>query len=462
RRRYTLAHGRPGALLCPVRGPGVCPGVHPGVRGERASRNGDARLPGWVPPGDPIQGHLRHIGQRRLDDRDLFRRRRLVRARSQGAQVAEGRHPPQAGDRQDRRQAGYASRSGRCRRRQVPGAARPAGRGGRWDAAGLRPHLPRRPRAGRPGEGGHAPPPPEARRRPLGVATQGEPRHQRDGGAERREGRGPRRHQGGGLLGGTDGREVRHPARRAPVGRMSPSVGGRYGLLGSGEFLPWAEPVDRWLASSGGGRGGRVLVVPTASAPEGDEVFWRWGTMGLSHYRKLGLEPAVVELKVRGAAFRPEGVAEVAGASLIFFSGGNPAYLARTLRETPFWEAVGAAVGEGCALAGSSGGIAYLGIVTFDPAAAANGAPPERLWVPALGWFKALFGPHWDAVERWRPGAHAMLLAGVPEDCAFLGIDEDTAVVGDGTHWEVRGRGTATVQPAGADPFVARAGEHFD
>ncbi len=243
---------------------------------------------------------------------------------------------------------------------------------------------------------------------------------------------------------------------------MSPSVGGRYGLLGSGEFLPWAEPVDRWLASSGGGHGGRVLVVPTASAPEGDEVFWRWGSMGLSHYRKLGLEPAVVELKVREDAFRPEVVAEVAGASLIFFSGGNPAYLARTLRETPFWQAVGAAIEDGCALAGSSAGIAYLGIVTFDPAAATNGGPPERLWVPGLGWFKALFGPHWDAVERWRPGAHAMLLAGVPEDCAFLGIDEDTAVVGDGGRWEVRGRGTATVQPAGADPFVVKAGERFD
>jgi cyanophycinase len=235
----------------------------------------------------------------------------------------------------------------------------------------------------------------------------------------------------------------------------------RYGLFGSGEFLPWAEPVDKWLASSASGRDDRVLVVPTASAPEGDDVFWRWGSMGLSHYRKLGLEPAVVDLKVREDAFRPEVVAEVAGASLIFFSGGNPAHLARTLRGTPFWEAVTAAVGDGCALAGASAGIAFLGTLTFDPAAARGGSP-ERMWVPGLGWFRALFGPHWDAVERWRPGAQAMMLAAAPEDCAFLGIDEDTAVVGDGTHWEVRGRGTATVQPPGADPFVVGTGEQFD
>src|SRR5882672_8309675 len=81
--------------------------------------------------------------------------------------------------------------------------------------------------------------------------------------------------------------------------QLRSSVAGQYGLFGSGEFLPWAEPVDRWLASSGTGRGGRVLVVPAASAHEGDEVFRRWGSMVLSHYRKLGLEPTVVELKVR-------------------------------------------------------------------------------------------------------------------------------------------------------------------
>jgi len=82
--------------------------------------------------------------------------------------------------------------------------------------------------------------------------------------------------------------------------------------------------------------------------------------------------------------------------------------------------------------------------------------------VPGMEWFRALFGPHWDAMERWRPGAQAMLLAAVPEGCAFLGVDEDTAVVGDGTHWEVLGRGTATVQPPGADPFIVATGDHFD
>ena len=191
-----------------------------------------------------------------------------------------------------------------------------------------------------------------------------------------------------------------------------------YGLFGSGEFLEWAGPVDRLLVESAGSPGtepGRVLVLPTASAPEGDQTFWRWGAMGREHYRALGMAPEIVPLKTREDAERPELVAAVAGASLLFFSGGNPAYLARTLRDTTFWTAVEKEVASGCSLAGSSAGICFLGVVTFDPQAVLDGAPGVRLWVEALGYFNAVFGPHWDAMEQWMPGAQALTLSTVPE-----------------------------------------------
>lgn len=236
--------------------------------------------------------------------------------------------------------------------------------------------------------------------------------------------------------------------------------GPTFGLFGSGEFLPWAGPVDRRLVDLAGG-GERVLVVPTASAPEGDEVFGRWARMGLGHYRALGLQPEVVPIRVREDADRAEVVAAVAGASLIYFSGGNPAYLARCLRGSGFWSAVQAALAGGCALGGSSAGIAFLGAVTFDPAVAMAGGP--GVWVEGIGLLpRAVFGPHWDAVERWRPGAGAMLLDATPDGCTFVGIDEETAMVGDGTSWELMGRGTATVRPWGRHVEVIPAGGRFD
>jgi len=236
-----------------------------------------------------------------------------------------------------------------------------------------------------------------------------------------------------------------------------------FGLFGSGEFLPWAGPVDTWLVESSPHRDGRVLVVPTASAPEGDTVFERWAAMGAEHYRRLGAAPEVVPIKVREDAARPEAVAMVRGASLVFFSGGNPAHLCRCLRGTPFWAAVVEAVAAGCALAGSSAGVSFLGAVTVDSAVASAGGPAAEIWVEGMGYFpRAVFGPHWDALEGWRPGAQAMTLAAVPDRSTFLGIDEDTAVVGDGLHWEVRGRGGATVRPPGEAGFVVEAGERFE
>lgn len=250
---------------------------------------------------------------------------------------------------------------------------------------------------------------------------------------------------------------------------MTPPAGraGLFGLFGSGEFLAWAGPLDRRLVDAAppgsGGPGGapRVLVVPTASAPEGDTVFNRWGDMGLEHYRGLGYQAQVVPLRTREDAEDPRVAAMVGGASLIYFSGGNPAYLVRCLLGTAFWAAVEDAVAAGCSLAGSSAGIAFLGAATFDPGAALAGS--REIWVQGMGFFPAaIFGPHWDAVETWRPGATAMMLAATPPGCTFVGVDEDTALVGDGRAWEVMGRGTATVHPAGGQSFVAPSGQRFD
>ena len=49
------------------------------------------------------------------------------------------------------------------------------------------------------------------------------------------------------------------------------------------------------LASTGRARP-RVVIVPTASYPDGEEVFQRWATMGVDHFAALGaeVEPVLV------------------------------------------------------------------------------------------------------------------------------------------------------------------------
>jgi cyanophycinase len=231
------------------------------------------------------------------------------------------------------------------------------------------------------------------------------------------------------------------------------------GLLGSGEFEPWAEEVDRWLLARTPAGEGSVLILPTASAPEGDSVFERWGDMGLVHYRRIGVSAEVLPLKTKEDADREDLAERLRGASMAFFSGGNAAYLADVLSGSRFWHALLAAMDRGMAYAGCSAGVAGLGERAPDNS--------TRSWLGADSWqpglrlfHRTLFGVHWDALDRYVPGLRASIVASIPPGHRLLAIDEKTAVVGDGSSWTVMGSGGAYLLEDG-EWSEHRAGSSF-
>lgn len=211
------------------------------------------------------------------------------------------------------------------------------------------------------------------------------------------------------------------------------------GLLGSGEFDPWAEEVDRWLLGRARAGDGRVLILPTASAPDGDDVFEMWSEKGMAHYGRQGIPAEVLPLKTREDADRADLTAKLDDASMVFFSGGNPAYLAATLVNTEFWRALLDGMDRGLPYAGCSAGVACLpdlapdsGITSLD----------EAVWRPGLGFFHdVIFMPHWNALDSFMPGLTDFVIASVPDGCRLLAIDENTAIVGEGAQWSVMGAG---------------------
>jgi cyanophycinase len=208
-------------------------------------------------------------------------------------------------------------------------------------------------------------------------------------------------------------------------------------FLGSGEFDPWSEAVDRWAIERARNPSGRVLVAPTAAAHEGDESFDGWANKGLDHYTALGFPAEVLPLKAREDAFRDDLVRRLDDASMVFFSGGNPARLADVLRGTPFWEALVRAHAEGLPYAGCSAGVACLSERTFDSEAESV----DGIWAQGLGYVRDVrFAPHWDIVDTWIAGATTFIVEAVEPGETFVGLDEDTAMVGDGRRWEVLGR----------------------
>jgi cyanophycinase len=223
---------------------------------------------------------------------------------------------------------------------------------------------------------------------------------------------------------------------------MSPA----FAFLGSGEFEPWHEPADRWLLERSTGDGS-VLILPTASAPEGDDVFRAWGEKGLAHYRGMGIPAEVLELRTRDDADRSELAERLGRASVLFVSGGNPAYVAATLAGSPLWARLRDRLEDGLSYAGCSAGVACLTDPTFD----SSSRSPGRMSAEGLGYVtQARFAPHWDVVDGWFPGARALIEASVPDGLSLVGLDETTAMVGDGTTWHVIGRGGVHVFRAGS------------
>jgi cyanophycinase len=230
-----------------------------------------------------------------------------------------------------------------------------------------------------------------------------------------------------------------------------------WSLLGSGEFQPWSEPVDQRLVAEADGDG-RVIILPTASAPEGKDVFERWGSLGLAHFSRLDIPAEVLDLKTREDTDDPRLIERLEGASAVYFSGGNPAYLSRVLADSDFFDALLKQMDRGMAYAGCSAGVACLNETTFD----SDTMEVDEVFKPGLGLVpRTVFAPHWDMVETWIPGATEFLVTSAPEGFTFIGMDEDTAMVGGGSSWEVIGKSGIHVRKDAAW-VTYRNGDRFE
>jgi cyanophycinase len=228
----------------------------------------------------------------------------------------------------------------------------------------------------------------------------------------------------------------------------SPAGAGPIALVGSGEFLPAMEAVDAALLA---GRPARAVFLPTAAGEEGPDRVAYWLRLGTDHYRRLGAEPVPLAVLDRRDADDEKLAAQVEGAGLIYLSGGNPGYLADTLRGTAVLDAILGAWRDGAALAGCSAGACALTAVADDTRTGAS--RPGLAVVPGL-----VVLPHFDRIEQWRPGIVAARATGVGPGQTLVGIDEETALISDNAGLIRDGAGGWTVEGCGQVWVVAPDG----
>ena len=225
-----------------------------------------------------------------------------------------------------------------------------------------------------------------------------------------------------------------------PSGLDSPLMKGAIALVGSGEFTPALESVDRELLAATGRPRPRVVILPTASIPDGEPVFQRWAEMGRQHFGALGAEVEPVLVRDRAAAQDPAHAQAIGEADLVYLSGGKPDFLYEALAGTAVERALHDAHARGAILAGCSAGAMVLADRRLS---VRRRFPFPPSWRPAFGLVpRVAVAPHYDAIPE-----ALMLLAilAAPRGSVVLGIDEETALVGRDGAWQVLGRGRVTV-----------------
>jgi cyanophycinase len=216
---------------------------------------------------------------------------------------------------------------------------------------------------------------------------------------------------------------------------------GTLALVGAGEFLDTMSAVDRQLLDRAGGS--KVVILPTASAPDGAGVPERWIKMGVEHFTRIGAQADGLLALDRAACDDAVHADRVRAANLVYFSGGKPDYLRSVLDGTVIWSAVRDVFERGGVIAGCSAGAMIMG-----------GYVPEFSMRASVPW-----------IDRWResfallPGAiivphynefpeviMSLLFRRRPPGTYVIGIDGHTALVGVDSTWQVLGAGRVTVR----------------
>jgi cyanophycinase len=216
---------------------------------------------------------------------------------------------------------------------------------------------------------------------------------------------------------------------------MSVNQPGALALVGSGEYLPEAQLLEKELLRLGISRGksNTYVQIPTAAGKEGDDRLDFWRQRGADQGARIGCEVKYLPVLSREDAHNAQWIEEIKSAGLIYFSGGDPVHLAEVFSDTPMWEAIVSAWREGASLAGcSAGAMAFCGKII---GIRRSHISPGLNLLPEIEVI-----PHYDKFLGWLPDRVTAAIMRKDAGTALVGIDENTALVLT-DNWRKYGRG---------------------
>jgi cyanophycinase len=244
------------------------------------------------------------------------------------------------------------------------------------------------------------------------------------------------------------GASARRVQAEAPGARKPPR--GALVIIGGG---PTPRDVVSRALELAGGPSARVVVIPFAwpGSGAGGRSARMWEQLGAGRVAVLGDEDATAAQ------------AEVRKADLIWFPGGSQRLLMRRLVRLGLVEPIRERYRRGAVVGGTSAGAAVMSAVMLT-----GSRDPQEAEAAGLGlWPEVIVDQHYLARHR-RERLQAAVLR--HPDLPGVGIDERTAVIVRGRHFEVAGVGEVEVlvpgregaEGGGVTPHRLRPGMAFD
>lgn len=204
-----------------------------------------------------------------------------------------------------------------------------------------------------------------------------------------------------------------------------------------------------------GGRGSRIVVIATASGDpdkieaEYQEVFNRLGAGAVEPLR----------LENRDQANSEHAVALLRSATGVFFTGGDQLRITTVLGGSRVDTLLHERVDDGLVLAGTSAGATMMSSTMIVEGQGSRVSPGSVRTGPGLEFVHGvLIDMHF--AERGRLNRLLSAIAQYPHELG-IGIDENTAILVEGSRFEVIGAGSVTVIDAGPASTISTPEEEL-
>jgi cyanophycinase len=247
----------------------------------------------------------------------------------------------------------------------------------------------------------------------------------------------------------------------ALMAQQTPTVGPASGSLlvvGGGALTP--QIVDRFVTLAGG-VDAEIVVIPTAS--ETDPVDTARAASQFKRAFKF-TNVTVLHTRDRKEADSDEFVAPLKKAKGVWFDGGRQWRLVDAFAGTKTQREIEAVLGRGGVIGGSSAGATIQGSYLVRGAREGNQIMMAKGYEEGFGYLKGVAVDQ-HILPRGRADDLVEVIDAHPE-LLGLGIDEATAIVVHGDHFEVIGRGVVGIydnkEHDGKKYYFLATGEHFD